>query len=56
MKIAIISYEFINKVIKFVKMFFFKFFEIDLNTIEEPFIFSICGYILIELIYNIFIN
>lgn len=55
-QIAIIFYKFLIIFIKFVKIFFLKFFEINKNTISKIIAFIVCNCILIESIYNLLIN
>ena len=56
MEITVVSYKFSNGAVKYVKMFCLKFFEIHLNTIPEMVVFGVQGCILIELVYNKFVN
>lgn len=56
MQITVVSHKFLNKTIKFVKMFFLKLFKINLNIVLEIVVFGICSYVLIELVYYILIQ
>ena len=56
MQIAVVSYEFPSKAVKLVKMFLLKSLKIDLNTVLETIIFSICGCVFIEFMYYILVE
>lgn len=56
MQIVIVSYKFLSKTLKYIKIFCSKSPKIDLNTILENVNFGICGCILIKLMYLIFIK
>ena len=55
-QIAVVSHEFSSGTVKRVKMFCFKPLKINLNTVSETIVFGICGCILIELMYCIFVE
>lgn len=56
MQIVIVSHKFLNRPIKLVIMFLFKLLKTNLNIVPETVIFGICGYILIEPKYCIFVE
>ena len=56
MQIAVVLHEFSNRVVKLVKMFLFKFLKINLNTIPETIVFSVCGCVFIKLVYCILVQ
>lgn len=56
MHIIIIPYQIPNNTFKLIKIFCFKFFKINLNTILQTKIFNTCSYILINFICYIFID
>lgn len=55
-QIVISFYEFLSRFIKFVKMFYLKFFTINKNIISKIIAFIVYNCILIKSIYNLFIN
>ena len=56
MQITVVSYKFLSRAVKLVKMFLFKPFKIDLNTVLETGVFDICSCIFIEFIYCILVK
>lgn len=56
MQITIISHQILNEVVKFVKIFCLQLLKINLNTVPEAIMFSICNYVLIKPIYDIIIE
>lgn len=56
MQIIIIFYKFSSMAIKYIKIFCFELLKIYLNILSKIIVFSVCDYILIELIYYIFIK
>lgn len=56
MQIVVISYKFPSGAIKLIKMFCLKLFAIDINTVPETVVFSICDCILIKLVYSVLVK
>lgn len=56
MQIVIISYKILIRAIKLVKIICLEFFKINLNIFLKIIIFSICDFVLIEIIYYILIK
>lgn len=56
MQIVVISYIFLSKVIKLVKIFSFKFLKVNLNIVLETVVFNVCSYVLVEFVYYILVE
>ena len=56
MGIVVIHHKISNKAVKLVKIFCLKLLKINLNTVLETIVFGICGCILIEPMYSIFVE
>lgn len=54
-QIIIISYKFLNRIVKFIKMFYLKLLKTKLNIIAKTMVFGIYKYKFIKTIYYIFI-
>lgn len=55
-QIIVVSNNFPSKVVKLVKIFPLKLLKIKLNTVPETVVFSVCGCVLIKLVYFILIE
>lgn len=55
-RIAVISHKIPSKAVKFVKMFRLQLLEVNLNTVPKIIVFDVCGYILIEPIYDVLVE
>ena len=56
MQIAVVSYKFPSAAVKYIKMFYLKLPQINLNTVLETVVFGVCSCILIKLVYRIFVE
>ena len=56
MQIAVVSHKFPSRTVKLVKMFPLKLLKINLNTVLETIVFSVCGCVFIEFVYCILIK
>lgn len=56
MQIIVVSDEFPSGAFKFIKMFYFQLPKINLIISSEIIVFGIKSYILIEIVYDIFVN
>ena len=56
MQIAVVSYKFLSRAIKLVKIFPLIPLKIDLNTILETVVFDVCGCVFIEFMYYILVE
>ena len=55
-EITVVSYQFLSKAVKLIKMFSLKPLKINLNTVLETIIFGICNYVFIEFVYCILVE
>ena len=56
MQIAVVFHKFPNRAVKLLKMFPLKPLKIDLNTVPETVVFSVCGCVFIEFMYCILLK